>query len=486
MMNDVGQMTIATARMPAADMPRRWAFDVPTPLGANHLSYELAVDGLHFTSDDPFHPSQILPWSTIKAGATAAVTGMGGKGAPTMPDWVPSQMEWLLLSRADGGARPFMGVLPQGDERDAFVAAIQVRLGSAWIGTRLPLNEAQQRLGIADATWSTLKVAGLVIAVLAMLPVLLMMLVLLLNPFVLVPAGVAVGVWMCRKGLVGLRDGLAVANTPTARAGSAPLGLVELAGRVVADAPSAAAVTGRPAAWWDVSVRTWYEDSDGDGEWRQVAARHGGRNDLVEVEDDSGKLPVWLPGATLLLKSHQWESGKDALPARGIALLDEIGYPWTGGGRLLVTEACVEIGQPLYVIGTLDLRRNLRDPAEAGLLERGAQLMLSGQWRRAIVDAAPTPLRPVLAVLIAFLGIVGGVGHGGERAARDVVGTPPPMPPEALVVWQGRNARPFVVSDHHEQAALQVLRKRSLVTFGLGVAVLCYTLYQLIDLFSGN
>jgi hypothetical protein len=471
---------------PAPDTPtapRRWSYKVPTPLGITQSSFELADDALHFTSDDVMNGGATIPWASIREGCTAAMAGMGGRGAPDMPNWVPSQIEWLVLSRTPGTGPAFMRVLPQGSDRDALVAEVQARLGAGWLGDHLPITEVQKRLGITEGTWSTLKVVGIVVAVLACLVLLVMLLGLLMHPVILVPASIALGAWLCRKGLRGLSDGLAVANSPTSKASSAAVGLVELEGRAIASAPTAAAVTGRLSAWWDVTVAVWSEDSNGKGRWNQMAARHGGRIDLIELEDDTGRLPVWLPGATLLLEVRSWESGKDVLPAQGVALLEELGFPWDGHRRLLVREQCVEVGHTLYVLGTLDERSNLRDPSEAGPLERFGQQVQSGQWRRTAVGAAPASLRVIVAVLIGFLEILTQVGNGGDRALRETVIAPPDLAPGALVVWKGRNGRPFLVSNRSENAALAALRTRSLWTFGAGAAVLCYTLYHVVDFF---
>jgi hypothetical protein len=470
----------------AAQAQRRWSYKVPTPLGITQSTFEVAEAALHFTSDDVMSGSATLPWASIQQGCTAAMAGMGGRGAPDMADWVPSRIEWLVLSRTPGAGPAFMRVLPQGNDRDAIVAQVQARLGAGWIGDHLPVAEVQQRLGITEGTWSTLKVAGIVVAVLASLVLLLMLMTLLTHPVIVIPACIVLGAWLCRKGLRGLSDGLAVANTPTAKAGSAALGLVELQGRAVSTAASPAAVTGRPGAWWDVTVCVWSEERSGKGHWNQVAARHDGRVDLIELEDDTGRLPVWLPGATLLLDVLSWESGKDSLPPGGVALLDELGFPWNSGRRLLVREECLEVDHTLYVLGTLDERRNLREPSEATAFERGLQQLVSGQWRRTLVGAVPAPLRVIVTVLIGFLGIVTQVGRGGERSLRDAVVAPPAIAPSALVVWQGRSGRPFLVSNGAEAVALAALRKRSLWTFGAGAALLCYVLYQIVEFFLGR
>jgi hypothetical protein len=466
---------------------QRWTFTVPTALGDTHSSFEIGDDALRFESDDPLGGgSDTLRWDSIREGGTAAMQGMGGRGAPQMARWIPTQLEWLIMSRAASDGKPFMRVLPQGPDRDAIVAAVQSRLQSRWIGERLPVVDAQKRLGIAQGGWSTLKVAGIVVAVLALLAALVILVGLLLHPLISIPAGFVLGAWLFRKGLYGLRDGNAVANTPTAKAGSAALGLVELEGRAVTAEPSAAGVTGRPSVWWDVAVHLWYEDGQGNGEWKQVAARYGGNDEVVELEDDSGRLPIWLEGAQLLLQASSWESGKDTLPAPGVALLDELGFPWSGGKKIRVVEQCVEVNATLYALGTLDERRNIPEPSATRGLARLKHLWRTGQWRRALVGAVPEPARIIVAVTISYLGMMTQLGRGGERVQRADASRPPAIAPTALLVWKGSGDRPFLVSNRSEHDALADLRRRSLIVTGIGAAVLCYTLYQLVGILLGK
>jgi hypothetical protein len=467
---------------------RRWSFTFPTPLGDSHASYEVSDDDLHFETDDLFGGgSDTLRWDSIQEGGTAAMAGMGGRGSPDLPGWVPARLEWLTLSRTADSGKAFMRVLPQGPDRDAIVAAVQGRLGSRWIGERVPLKEAHKRLQISSNDFGTLKVIGIVAAVLAMLAALLVLMGLLFHPVISVPAGFLIGGWLGRNGLLGLRDGIAVANTPTARAASAALGLVELEGRAVTAHPSPAGITGRPSVWWDVAVYFWSKDDKNNGQWRQVASRYGGTIDVVDLEDDTGRLPVWLKGADLLLETHAWESEKDVLPAPGAALLDELGFPWTSNKKMRVTEESIEANATLYVLGTLDERRNLPESRQARGLEHMMQLVRTGEWRRALVSAMPGPVRFTVAVLIGLLDMFTQIGKGGERVKRADVAAPPDIAPAALLVWKGRSGRPFLVSNHRsEPAALAALRKRSLILCGIGAAVLCYTLYQFVELLLGK
>lgn len=464
-----------------------FSFTIPTPLGDTHSILRIDGDGLYFESDAALGGgAEELPWESVKEGVTVAMAGMGGRGGPDLPNWLPAQMEWLVLSRTSGDHKPFMRVLPTGAERDTIVAAVQQRLGPRWIGERLPLQDAQSRMGISSREWSTFKVAGIVVAVLALLAFLIIMLGFLFQPVIAIPAGFVAGGWLFRKGLNGLRDGLAAANTPTAKTSSAALGLVELEGRATTAQPSSAAITGRPSVWWDVAVYLWSDDGRNSGEWRQVAARHGGNIDVVELADDNGRVPVWLKDADVLLATQVWESRKDSLPAPGVALLDELGFPWSGNGRIRVSEACLEANGSMYVLGTLDERRNVPEPGHARGFERVGQWVRTGEWRRTVVAAAPGPARIVVAVLIGFLDMFGKIGTGGERVKDADDSNPPDIEPAALLVWKGRAGRPFLVSNRPEQAGLKSLRQRSQVFCGIGAAVLCYTLYQLVELLLGR
>jgi hypothetical protein len=101
------------------------------------------------------------------------------------------------------------------------------------------------------------------------------------------------------------------------------------------------------------------------------------------------------------------------------------------------------------------------------------------------VAAVPGPLRIVVAVLIGYLDMLSKIGTGGERAKGADVSSPPDIDPAAMVVWKGRAGRPFLVSNRPERASLASLRSRSQLFCGAGAVVICYTLYQLVDILTG-
>lgn len=474
-------MAAMTASPSTAAAAPRWRFEVPTALGTTHSSYEITDDALNFVSDDVFGGSASLRWDSIRQGGTAAMVGMGGKGMPDLPGWVPERIEWLLLSRVDGGGEAFMRTLPQGGDRDAIVAALRERLGARWIGDRLPLKHVQQQLGVQPSGWSTLKVWGLVAAVLASLVLLIMLIGVLLHPVIFVPAALALGGWLVHRGIDMLGHADGAARMPVSRVGSAPTGLVALEGRAVTEQPTPAGISGRPCVWWDVAVYYWSDDGRNSGEWRQVASRSGGRIDTVVLEDATGRIPVWLDDARLLLSQRRWESGKDELPAHGVAFLESLGFPWRAGAEMQVVEDGMEAGGSLYVLGTLDERRHVSRPPEPTGLRRIPQLLRSGEWRRELIGVLPAPTRMVAAVLIGYLDMISQLGSAKARVPVRGETPLPDLPPATRMVWAGRAGQPFVVSDRPEQAALAALRRRGRWTIGLGLGVAGFALYALAE-----
>jgi hypothetical protein len=466
--------------VPAVD-PHRWTFTIPNPAGDVHVTYQLTPDGLAFDSDALWNGGKVaLPWSAIVEAGTTLLGMPVGRGAPDLGRYVPAKLEWLVASRSDATGAPFMGHLPPPPDREALIAAVRERVGARWVGEGIPFVEAQKRFGMPTGG-ENLKAAGMVVGVLALLALLLVVMVILLSPIFLFPAGFIVGGWLFRSGLTGYRDAIAIANTPTSRVASAAIGLVELEGLAKTAQPSPAAVSGRPSVFWDVAVETYSRSRDSGG-WHQMAARHGGTIDLLHLEDQTGRVPVWLKDAHLLLTEESWEAGKNDMPARGVALLDELGFPWGSGNRLRVRETRLEVDAPVYVIGTLDERRTIPGPGELGLVAKALSQYRSGQWRTSLIRMLPPFLGRLVAVLFGFLSILFGVGRGGERPKEGPEPAPPDLPPDAVLVWKGTAGRPFLVSNRQETQAVEQLRTRSLYKTGAGIAIVCYFLYETLKL----
>jgi hypothetical protein len=326
-----------------------------------------------------------------------------------------------------------------------------------------------------------LKFAAFIASVILLI-ILMLYVAVIVGSVLYLPAVIALGAWLFRRGLIGLRDALFIANTPTAKVASAAMGLVELSGVAIAEQPTAAAVSGRPSVWWDVDVHAWHRDRRGKSRWYQVLAQHGG-NGRLALEDETGRVPVWLRGAELLLETHTWESGKDLLPAHGIGWLHRAGISWDGGRRLRVRERRMEAGGPLYVLGTLDDVRRLSLAGDERGLARLLHAIRSGEWRDAVIGAAPEVLRGQFMVAISYFGMFFSTRHDGHREQRLQDLPPPSLPPDAVLVWKGRQGRGFIVANRRESAALSALHRRSLGTTGIGIVMLCFALYQVLQLF---
>jgi len=293
------------------------------------------------------------------------------------------------------------------------------------------------------------------------------------------------GAWLINTGRKGLQDGLAIAESPAVKIGNAGLGFVKLTGHAVGTSLSPAAVSGRPCLWWDVWVAVWYEGSESIGHWQPIASRYGGAANVLQIEDDTGRVPVWLHGAKLVLDSKSWESSKDTLPAAGIALLDELGFAWSDSRRTLVIEQCVDQGAPMYVVGTLDERRNLPEPGQLRGFERLAEAIRSGTWRRELVSALPRQTRMVAVIVMGYLDMVLKIGTGKQRPGRAEDGVPPPLLPTARVVCKGSSGRPLIVSNQPDTTTLESWRRRSLKLCTIGAAVVCFAAYQLVEFARG-
>jgi hypothetical protein len=260
------------------------------------------------------------------------------------------------------------------------------------------------------------------------------------------------------------------------------MGLIKLQGRAVTAQPSPAGVSGVSSVWWDVTVDAW-SDSDENGGWKQAMARHGGHADVLMLDDGTGRMPVWLRDADLLLQEHTWESGKDALPERGLALLAGTSFAWNGHTRLRVRERRMEADGPVVVVGTLDEARRLPAPGDETGIARWKRAMRTGTWRNSLVRALPAPLRTPVTVTIGYLDLLFSVGHGGERPSQPGAALPPALGPTDRVVWKGRGAHPLIVSDRREAEALTQLRKRSIWSIGIGAVLCCWCLYELLTMF---
>jgi hypothetical protein len=168
-----------------------------------------------------------------------------------------------------------------------------------------------------------------------------------------------------------------------------------------------------------------------------------------------------LRGADLLLSEDVWEKGKSELPPGGIQLLAGSAFDWAGTKRVRVREQRMEANGQVYVLGTLDEAHRMKIPRRI-------------EWRKRLIDLTPALLRGPMLVAIGYLELLGVASSSKQQ---DV--PLPNLDATAVVVWKGSAGRPLIVSNQRETAAASQLRKRSLWYIGIGIAILCWLLYEL-------
>ena len=310
------------------------------------------------------------------------------------------------------------------------------------------------------------------LASLAIVVVVVVVGVLLVGKFP-VPALLAIAVSPTYGALWRWRAALTAQRMVALRVAHAARGLVALQGVAMTSGEAVpAGISGRPSVWWDVSVENWSEDSDG-GDWAYVLSRHGGSTEALVLQDPSGQAAVWLRDAEIMLQEQSWTSTEDDLPEAGVALCGESGWPWDGRRPLRVRETRVEVGAPLYVLGTVTEARALPpdgEPQERSVWALRANLR-SGVWGDTLQRTLPAFIAIPVLVAVKYFGLLGGIACADVRR--------PELPPDTKVIWKGRLGRPFVVSDSPQSETIRQLQKQALWYF---VAALVLVAIMLSDL----
>ncbi len=458
-----------------------WISVRATPLGDVTERYAMTDRGLEFTSDAALEDgSEILPWDDIAEAGIATVELPAGKGGPDQARWIPGRLEFLVARFNDPARAGFMRTLPASEDRDAIVDALRRRLGVRWLDAPMSLEDARSRFGV-EQHGETPKVVLVVIAVLAIL-VLLLVAALLLASVLLLPALVVAGVLVFRAGLATQREAAVVERVEPMRVADVSKGFVALAGRPVTTQPVRSGVSGVACVWWDMSLHAWSEDGDGsNGTWNPVIARHGGDAGSFVLEDETGRVTVWMRDARVVIERHTWLSEHDALPPDGVAMLAAAGFPWRGGTQFRVTEQYLALDQPVFVLGTLDEARHLPHDGDERLSFRIRRSIRTGAWRLDFVRRFPKVLRLPVATVIAFIGMFVSLGKGGERVEAQEHSPPPAVPPDERVVWHGGVGRVFVVSDRPGVQSAKSLRERARWQLAGGAVLVCFALYSWLD-----
>jgi hypothetical protein len=148
-----------------------------------------------------------------------------------------------------------------------------------------------------------------------------------------------------------------IEDIPTAKAGSAPQGYVELEGigKQMDDVPITAPLSGLPCVWYRYRVeelRRVYVKSRTRQRW--VTVEKGESKGTFWLDDETGRIAVDPEGADVIprhkdvWRSRRWSSGSKGWPAFVIQFLTS-----HSGGSYRFTEQRINPGDCLYTIGLL-------------------------------------------------------------------------------------------------------------------------------------
>jgi len=105
------------------------------------------------------------------------------------------------------------------------------------------------------------------------------------------------GIYTFLKGFRQYRKYRLVADTPTIRIRSTPMGLVQIRGEARGEETLLSPITHTPCYLFKVVVEEWHSDSDGGGEWKHVATDVKGVK--FDLQDESGNVLVDATNAEL-------------------------------------------------------------------------------------------------------------------------------------------------------------------------------------------
>ncbi|MDH3669889.1 MAG: E3 ubiquitin ligase family protein [Gammaproteobacteria bacterium] len=203
------------------------------------------------------------------------------------------------------------------------------------------------------------------------------------------PAGIVVAIvflsaaaafvaWRCWHHLHKART---IEDIPTAKAGSAHQGYVELEGigKLMGDVPTTAPLSGLPCVWYRYRVeelRRVY--AKGGTRQRWVTVEKGESKETFWLEDETGRIAVDPEGADVspkhkdVWRSRQWSRGSKGWPAFVIQFLTS-----RSGGSYRFTEQRINPNDGLYAIGLL---KNLGSHMATTTVDEDVRELLR-QWK---------------------------------------------------------------------------------------------------------
>ncbi len=163
-----------------------------------------------------------------------------------------------------------------------------------------------------------------------------------------------------------------ITDTPTSKARSAAVGLIELFGKAVCKEPQFSPISNVKCIYWKMNAE-WYQPGKNGG-WRMISSGFSHKD--FDLEDDTGKMLVDPTGATIEIPVDFSSTGylsskgflgilpQKQLDQKVLAYLDAnpdakaLAYRFSGY-ELRFTEWYIAEGDPLFVLGTADLQEGV-------------------------------------------------------------------------------------------------------------------------------
>jgi hypothetical protein len=253
-----------------------------------------------------------------------------------------------------------------------------------------------------------------------------------------------------------------VLDTPTARATSAAVGRAELFGRARGDPPQESLVSGTPCAHWQ--VRLMRRVRQGNRTRTQCVAVKCADAGHFWVEDDSGRVPVLIDGASwwyegvTTLRSRKG----DPVSPRVHEWLRRLGFEWNKRIDLRIEESRLEEGGDVYVLGTLSPAPDVLRAPPGG---RPSGWRFIGHLVRS--GFKPPPPDDALSRYVTRR------REGRPPAAGDDAPVPAWLTaPEGVCMWKGPGSAPFLIANGPERVLARRLGRWALNTMAGGSALM--------------
>ena len=204
-----------------------------------------------------------------------------------------------------------------------------------------------------------------------------------------------------------------IAQTPTSKVQSAALGAVELAGKTACDAPLTSPICRTACAYFCYKVEEERKDSKGRTHWSTVL--EGKSEETFFLEDPTGRMLIDPRKAEVDIPQDYQETFGGMFSDIPVAIQEFVTsqggrtHGWLGGEkRMRFTEWRLEPGDPLFVLGTLVERTDLRERSPVP----HENLVVRGEGRYYLIS--DTSEKDELSRL--FWRALGGIAGGGAGA----------------------------------------------------------------------